>query len=154
MRPVFIDAPRNPNLQQLFAYWDEKRGNRRAPTREDIRAEEIMPLLPDVMIWSTEKIGGPFIIRRVGENIARFVGRNHTGALATDFMPPDAAEMMAHLLTRVAVTMTPLFRTGKAFWHPGRAHREFEVCYLPLSADGISANMILGGITFPPDSTD
>jgi hypothetical protein len=147
-RPVFIEGPRDPTLRQLLAYWNEKRGDRRAPSREDIRPEEIVPLLPDVMIWSVDKIGGPYTIRRVGENIANFLGRNHAGSAATDYLSDDAAAVMTHLLTHVATTMIPLFRSGKTSWHPVRSNRDFEVCYLPLSADGVSANMILGGVIF------
>ena len=154
IQPVFIDAPRDPNLQHLYAYWREKRGLRRAPAREDIRAEEITALLPNVMIWNVDKLGGSFTIRRVGENIVRFVGRNNTGASATEGMPAEAAVVMTAVLTRVAKSLTPLFRAGKAFWHQGRAERDFEVCYLPLSADGVTANMILGGLAFAPDPAD
>jgi hypothetical protein len=150
-QPVFIEAPSHPKLQQLLAYWTAKRGARPAPARDDIRPKEIKALLPDVMIWNVEKVGGPYTIRLVGENIVRFVGRNNTGASATTGMPEEAAAMMTTVLTQVAQTLTPIFRAGKAFWHQDKSYREFEVCYLPLSTDGVSANMILGGLKFADD---
>ena len=150
-QPVFIEAPSHPKLQQLLAYWTAKRGDRAAPARAEIRPEEIKSLLPDVMIWNVEKVGGPFTIRLVGENIVRFVGRNNTGASATAGMPEEAAAVMTAVLTQVAQTLTPIFRAGKTFWHREKSYRDFEVCYLPLSTDGISANMILGGLKFLDD---
>ncbi len=152
-KPIFIEAPRHPSLQRLFEYWTAKRGSRSAPSRADIQPAEIKPLLPDVMIWNVDKIGGPYTIRLVGENIVRFVGHNNTGASATAGMPEEAAATMIAVLTQVAETLAPLFRTGKAFWQQEKSFRDFEVCYLPLSSDGETVNMILGGVKFDVNAT-
>jgi hypothetical protein len=145
---AFIDAPRNPNLQRLLEYWTQVKGARVAPSRADIRPAEIKPVLGDVMIWSVGRDGAPHMIRLVGENIVAFVGHNNTGLPATTGMPEDAAAVMTAVLTLVAQTRTPRFRTGKAFWLQEKSYRDFEACYLPLSSDGESVDAILGGITF------
>jgi hypothetical protein len=31
----------------------------------------------------------------------------------------------------------------------GKGYRDYEICYLPLSADGHHVNMILGAMKFP-----
>jgi hypothetical protein len=148
IKPVYIDAPRHPSLKLLFDYWTMKRGSRRAPARADIQPGEIRSLLGDVMIWNVDKPGHAYTIRLVGENIVRFAGRNNTGASATVGMPPEAAATMIAVLTKAVETRAPLFRTGQAFWQLDKSYRNFEACYLPLSADGETVNMILGGVKF------
>jgi hypothetical protein len=148
VEPAFIDAPRHPNLQLLFEYWNAKRGSRAAPSRADIRPAEIKPLLADVMIWNVGEGAGSYTIRLVGENIVRFVGRNNTGESATRGMPDEAAAMMNNVLSLVVETRSPRFRAGKAYWLQEKSYRDFEVCYLPLSTDGEAVDMILGGVKF------
>jgi hypothetical protein len=146
--PVFLEAPRHPDLIRLWEYWVSKRGTKLLPARGDIRPSEIKALLPDVMIWNAEAVGGPYVIRLVGEHIVRFVGRNNTGQSATIGMPDDAAAMMNFILTKVLETRAPLFRSGKAFWHLEKSYRDFEACYLPMSSDAGAVTMVLGGIKF------
>jgi len=149
---VFIDAPRSPVLRTLFDYWTAKRGPRLFPSRAEINPADIKPLLADVMLWSVEASGDPFLIRLVGDNIVRFVGADNRGRPATESMPPDAARMMIEILSQVVETKTPRFRFGKALWKPEKSYCDFEACFLPLSADGQNVNMILGGLKFDFES--
>lgn len=148
----FIDTPRHPDLLRLFTYWNARRADRPAPARADIDPAQIKTLLPDVMIWNAQRQGEPFTIRLVGERIVRFVGRNNTGQSATFGMPADAAGVMTEVLGRVAASRTPLFRIGKAYWLLEKSYRNFEACYLPLSSDGETVDMILGGVKFDVDA--
>jgi len=146
---VYIDAPRQPALQTIYSYWQAKRGARPMPARADISPAELKAVLPDIMIWSAVP---PYLVRLVGDNIVRFVGRNDTGFPATHTMPPDAAQGMTDVFTQVIQTKTPRFRLGKAYWTPEKSYRDFEACFLPLGADGETADMILGGLKFDIDS--
>ena len=71
------------------------------------------------------------------------------GAPLAPGMPPRAAEMTIEILDAVTGERMPKFRAGKAHWHPDKGYRDFEACFLPLSADGESVNIVLGGISFP-----
>ncbi|MBI3675085.1 MAG: PAS domain-containing protein [Proteobacteria bacterium] len=147
--PVFMESPRHPDLIRLWQYWSSKRGAKKVvPARADILPSEIKSLLPDVMIWNAEGVGGPYVIRLVGEHIVRFVGQNNIGQFATVGMPVDAAAMINYILTRVLETHEPLFRSGKAFWHVEKSYRNFEACYLPMSSGNGAVTMILGGVKF------
>jgi len=108
-------------------------------------------VLSDVMIWNVGRDGEPYTIRLVGDNIVRFVGRNNTGLPATIGMPDNIAAVMNAVLDEVVRSRAPRFRTGKALWHQEKSYREFEACYLPLSTDGQSIDMIFGGVTFDTD---
>jgi hypothetical protein len=145
---AYIEAPRHADLRALHHYWNAKRGARAMPGRADINPAEIKPLLPDVMIWSALD---PFLIRLVGDHIVRFVGANNTGRPATHGMPTDAASRMRAVIATVIESRSPRFRFGKAYWLAEKSYRDFEACFLPLSADGESVDMILGGLKFDFD---
>lgn len=118
------------------------------PSRADISPAGMKALLPYVMMWSVEAAGEPYRVRLVGEHIVRFVGQNYTGQSATHTMPPDAAASMLNVLGQVCASRAPRFRIGKAFWKPEKAYCDYEACFLPLSADGETVNLILGGLKF------
>ncbi len=141
----FIAAPMHPALRALLAYWTEKRGPRLMPARSDLHPREIKPLLPYLHLWNAQP---PYVIRLVGGHIAQFDGINYTGEPATAGLPPNAAAMLLHILDQVTATKAPLFRAGKAYWSHERSYRDFEACYLPLSADDASVDMILGGYIY------
>jgi hypothetical protein len=142
---VFIDGPRHPALQTLYNYWLAKRGARAMPARADISPADLKPLLPDIMIWGAVS---PYPVRLAGDNIVRFVGRNNTGKPATEGMAPEASQGMTALMELVIQSKTPRFRLGKAYWTPEKSYRNFEACFLPLSADGETVDMVLGGMRF------
>jgi hypothetical protein len=118
------------------------------PARSDISPAQMKPVLGDIMMWNVGRGGAPHVIRLVGENIVRFVGRNNTGETATFGMPEDAVASMNGVIDTVAAARAPRFRTGKAYWLREKAYRAFEACYLPLSADGQTVDMLLGGVVF------
>ena len=142
---AFVDAPRHPLLQQLHAYWLSKRATHSMPSRADIHPAEIKPILPAVIIWNASS---PYLVRLVGDHIVRFVGINLTGLPATHGKPSGAAGIITTIFETVIATRSPRFRKGKAFWKPDKAYRDFESCFLPLSADGSNVDMILGGLKY------
>jgi hypothetical protein len=144
----FIDAPRDADLRALHQYWDSVRGTRAMPARADIDPARMARLLPHIIMYNVAP-GGGFTTRLVGDEIVRFVGRNTTGQTPGVLMPPRAAATMTSILEAVATERVPKFRVGKAHWCPDKTHRDFEACFLPLSADGEIVNLILGGIKFP-----
>jgi len=145
--PSFIDAPRDPTLRELCQYWDSVRGDRPMPRRADIDPTQIPRLLPHVMMYTVIP-GGGYTIRLVGQSIVNFVGVNATGQAAGSTMPPRAAEILHEVLDTVAAERAPSFRLGKAHWRPDKSYREFEACFLPLSTDGATVDIILCGVTF------
>jgi hypothetical protein len=87
-------------------------------------------------------------VRLVGDHIVRFVGTNLTGLPAAHGKPPGATGIITTIFETVIATRSPRFRKGKAFWKPDKAYRDFESCFLPLSADGSNVDMILGGLKY------
>jgi hypothetical protein len=143
----FIDAPRDADLAALHRSWLGKCGARRMPSRADVDPAEIKELLPYVILYDADP-ERRFRIRLVGEAIVTFVGRNFTGSEAASGMEPNAAATMHAILNLVAESGTPRFRAGKAYWWREKAYRAFEACFLPLSPDDRTVNIILGGVKF------
>ena len=146
---VFLDAPRDKLLQELYAYWDTLRGSRMMPSRADFDPTRIPKLLPHIIMYNVEAPGGPYVVRLVGEEVQRFVGRNTTGLPAGSIMKPQSAAIMMRIFDAVVSERAPKFRAGKAHWLEEKNYREFEACFLPLSSDGETVNIILGAVRFP-----
>ena len=146
---VFIDGPRDADLRALYEYWNTVRGERAMPRRADIDPSEIPKLLPYIIMYNAVPGGGGYTIRLVGEEVVRLNGSNGTGRQAGSIMTPRGAEMMTRILDAVARERVPKFRAGRTYWHPDKTYRDFEACFLPLSPDGETVNIVLGGVKSP-----
>jgi hypothetical protein len=146
--PVFIGEPRDPDLHALYEYWNTLRGDRPMPKRTDIDPVDIPKLLPYIVMYTVLPDGGGYTIRLVGEEIVSFIGHNATGHPAGSAIPARAAEILIKILDAVVAERVPKFRAGKAHWQPDKSYRDFEACFLPLSANGEAVDIILCGIRF------
>jgi hypothetical protein len=146
---AYIDAPRDADIRALFEYWDAIRGDRVMPSRQDIDPTAIPKLLPCVFMYTVVADGGGYTIRLAGEELLALVGSNPTGQPAGSTMTPRGAETLIKVLDAVRMERVPKFRAGKAYWQPNREFRDYEGCFLPLSSDGQTVNIIFGGIKFP-----
>ncbi len=144
----FINAPCDDDIRALYEYWDTVRGRRTMPSRQDIDPAAIPKILPYIIMYNVV-VGTGYTVRLVGEEVVNFVGRNLTGQVAGSIMEPPAAKLIVQILDAVANGRAPKFRAGKAHWHPAKAHRDFEACFLPLSSNDKTVDIILGGIKFP-----
>jgi hypothetical protein len=145
---AYIDAPRDPRIVALYEYWNGLRAGRVMPSRRDFDPMAIPALLPYVIMYGATADGG-YAVRLVGEEVVRFIGSNRTGNAAGEGMPPRAAAMMVKILEAVAGERAPKFRAGKAHWHADKSYRDYEACFLPLSADGKTVDFVLSGVSFP-----
>ena len=59
-------------LRRLFAYWTQKKGDRRVPSRADIAPEEITDILPWVLLM--ERVGTRIRYRLVGDEFRQIYG--------------------------------------------------------------------------------
>jgi hypothetical protein len=145
--PHFIAEPADSNLRTLHGYWNALRGDRPMPRRADIEPAKIPKLLPYIVIY-TVLPGGDYIVRLVGEEIVSFTGGNATGRPSGASLPPRAAEILNKIRDAVVIERAPKFRAGKAHWQPDKSYRDFEACFLPLSANGRDVDIVLCGIAF------
>ncbi|MGH7093840.1 MAG: PAS domain-containing protein [Stellaceae bacterium] len=145
---AFIEAPRDSRMTALFAYWDGLRRGRAMPARADIDPVAIREFLPYVFMYSVAR-DRDYTIRLVGDEVVNFIGRNATGSPAGTIMPPRSAAMIVAIIDAVTGERAPKFRAGKAHWLAEKTDRDYEACFLPLSADGDSVDIVFGGVVFP-----
>lgn len=141
-----IDRPpiEDPSLRRLFDYWQGKRRGRFAPSRGDIDPAQLTFILP--FLYLVDVVGSPprFRYRLAGTGIVTEYGGEITGKFADEI---DLDEKQAAIIAEYARVV----RDGKpasSRWsytkHDDR-HLTYEHLILPLSSDGRSVDMLLGG---------
>ena len=129
-------------IRELFDYWRRKCGGRTLPRRRDIDPVDIPHLMPRILITDIEH--DPFRVRYrlVGTKVVEMTGYEFTGwyldeiALPNDEGPilesyRSACETKAPVMTRVKWRLAPDIVA------------EYDVCFLPLSDDGETVDMVL-----------
>ena len=127
-------------LRQLLQYWDEKRGDRRAPSRDDIDPAEMIEALPNVFLIDVLAEPRRYRVRLMGTLLGEWCGRDHTGRYV-DEITDQAVATLHELVTT--------WRPWRLLTELGRSSggtRPYELLALPLSRDGATVNMVLGGI--------
>jgi len=143
-----LEGPQNPDLAALHQLWLAKRGTRPMPARADFEPAEFRSLLPHIMLVDVLPAPDIYRVRLMGQAMIDFHGRNLTGLTPREYAPPEALARFTALARLIVDGRMPVFRAGRAYWVRDKDFKRFESCHLPLSADGISVNMILGALKF------
>lgn len=125
----------NRRLLRLYEYWNEKRGDRRAPSRADINPTEIPELLGYVNIFEVQDEPRDFMVRLNGSEVTRMLGQEMTGKWWSDVISGDDAERCEQAFAICVDEWTPaIVETSLAFC--GKPHAGQTFVALPLSTDG------------------
>ncbi len=147
-------AVADPTLAFLKAYWDRLRGERAMPARGDIRPVDmkahlgwivLLDVLPEVLAQPRD-----FRHRTVGTRLTEHFHTDPTGRTVSEFYGIFGAQIrdgMLAVLRRVVAGKTPVLSAGMGGM-VGQPYIRFSMLYLPLSDDGESVNIILGGMKF------
>jgi hypothetical protein len=133
--------PDHPLLQQLYAYWDERRAGRPMPARAGIDPVDFAYALGNVILVDVLHAPMRFRIRLHGTTLATEAGYELTGKML-DELP------ISEFRTLAEQSFTTTATTGRAF-HSSRdrvldgRRRAYETLMLPLSDDGATVNMLL-----------
>lgn len=136
-----------PALQQLYAYWDDKRAGRPYPKREDIDPLELKFILGCLLLLDVErKPVLRFRYRLFGSEIAHQQGLDMTGKYADEHPWPAFAARTRTVYTGVLDTGSPsVIRRQELI---GDRFFDHQSLVLPLGHDQI--DMILVGVIFSP----
>ena len=143
---AYIEGPCDPDIKALYSYWDSLRCGRSMPRRGDIDPTKIPKVLPHVFMYNVAPGGAGYTIRLAGEEVLRFMRPSAMGLPAGSALTPRGAEMILKVLDAVTTECEPKFRAGKTFWHPDHTYRDFEACFLPLSPDDQTVNIVIGAV--------
>ncbi len=87
--------------RELYAYWDEKRGTRRAPERAEIEPGAIRGVLSDAFILALDRnCGHP--VRLAGTRVCALFGREIKGEPFVDFWAASSRPTVEGLLSILA----------------------------------------------------
>jgi hypothetical protein len=134
----------DPELRALYSYWISKRGTRRMPRRADIDPVDIPSLLPSVFLVD---VGGPplrFRFRLIGTAICARWGGDATGKYLDEVDVDGEHDTMRRQYAAVVETGMPRFDVEEFITDSGR-YLHYQRLLLPLSADDLTPNMLLGG---------
>jgi len=136
-----------PVLRDLLGYWNKCRGARAAPARSDIDATEMPGLLPYTFVIDVMESPRDFRFRIAGTHIRDALGEEITGKHIGEVFPPDFGAEVHEIWSRVVADRRPVRGTGD-LWIPDREYVKWEGLAMPLSSDGDSVKMLLGGVVF------
>ncbi len=139
-----MDCPfYSPELNEIHAYWLAKRGERRMPARQDIEPTEIPGLLRNVMLIDVFHDPVRFRYRLIGTNVVDATGENRTGKCfdSVDFFATNP--IVREQYVAVAATGEPVHSLEPFYRLDNGTKYEVERLLLPLSADGVTVDMLL-----------
>jgi hypothetical protein len=122
---------KHPSSREFFAYWDEKRGNARAPDRSEIEPGAVRDLLGDIFVLSYDNDAGyPF--RVAGTRVSALLGRDLKDQSFSALFAEDSRREIEDVVTYVAEEMLAAIAGITATSEDGRpAH--LELLLLPFN---------------------
>ena len=99
-----VDVMKHPSSREFFAYWDEKRGDARAPDRSEIEPGAVRELLGDIFVLSYDAAAGyPF--RVAGTRVCALLGRDLKDRSFSALFAPDSRREIEEIIAVVAEEM-------------------------------------------------
>jgi len=139
-----IAPVQDPGLARLYAYWDEKRGDRPFPSRADIDPLDFAYVLGNVILVDVLHAPLRFRIRLYGSNLAQRMNFDMTGRDLDDHPCPEFRARVARDWQQT-VESRQITRKTIDEWLDDRRVR-YESLRLPLSTDGRTIDMLLVAI--------
>lgn len=131
-------------LRKAFAYWDQKRGERRMPRRADIDPIEMPSLLPNLRLVEVHG-PGQYRYRLVGTEVEQFHGGlSFKDRFIHEALPGPLADHVIPVYDQCVRERRPLYLEN-TFLTPDkqRVARHSRVLFLPLSEDDSAVSMVL-----------
>jgi hypothetical protein len=135
---------KHPYSHQLFAYWNERRGERPAPERSDIDPGAMRRILGDSFVLSSQADQIP-TFRVAGTRLCALFGQELRGEPFTTIWDGDSAVQIRDLTTIIADEGVGIVAGASAHAaHDLQCH--FEMVLLPLAHRGQLGRRMLGSI--------
>jgi hypothetical protein len=133
-------------LLDLYRYWRSQCGDRLAPARTDIRPEEIMPILPLILLLDIVGNAPRLKYRLVGTEFVVMYGAEVTGKFLDEIDLDGMRDLIIADYFKVVKECRPSWTTWDFAKDDGR-WLAYERLTLPLSEDGQRVNMLLAGVS-------
>lgn len=141
---------KTPITRAAYAYWLSKHRERRLPSRDDIRPEEITTLLPFVFLVDVIGEAPSFRFRLVGTRLSVWARREFTGVAINEAEYGSEWRNVHDDYVAAVLGRVPSYAVrDKSPW-PDRDFLAYERIVMPLSNDGITVNMLFGVLHMIP----
>jgi hypothetical protein len=137
-------AVKDKRLHELYAYWSKKCGNKQMPSRGDIDPHDMVKLLPIIFLIEVQDNPQDFRFRLAGTEVCELVGKDITGKLISEVFPPEFCSEVRMHWSSVVEQKKPK-SVGGELWVAERNYISWEGIVLPLSPDGNTVTMFIGG---------
>src|SRR5229473_1046965 len=140
---------KHPSSREFFAYWDDRRGDARAPDRSEIEPGAVRGLLGDIFVLSCDTAAGhPF--RVAGTRVCALLGRDLKDQSFSALFAPEGRREIDDIIAVVAEEMLAAVAGITATSEDGLpAH--LELLLLPFNARA-HAPLSLTGLLAPFES--
>jgi len=136
---------KHATTREVFAYWDNCRGDRLAPERSDIEPGAIRNVLSDTFILTFDrKAGHPF--RLAGTRLCAVMGCELKGEPFADLWSEESRKQIDDLLNTIAEEITGLVASVTGETEDGQT-LDLELLLLPLGHRGRMPARILGSLS-------
>ena len=135
---------KHPSNRQFFAYWDQKRGDARAPDRSDFKPDGFRQLLGDVFVLACDE-ANRFPFRVAGTRLSALLGRDLKSESFPHLFGPESRRDIEDIVTAVTEDMLPAIAGITATSDEGAMHLELLMlpfnhrAHVPLSLTGLLA---------------
>jgi Uncharacterized protein conserved in bacteria len=135
---------KHPATRELFAYWNDLRGNRSAPERCDIDPAAIRNVIADTFMLDVD-LEQKFPFRLAGTRVNGLFESEQKNKAFLDLWRPEERRNIAAILLTVADGASPIV-AGSAVTPNGEDESALELLLLPLRHYGRTHSRILGHI--------
>lgn len=135
----------HPLARAFYDYWVSVSPPGRLPGRHHIAPEEVPQLWSRLWMLDVQRNPLRYRYRLCGTEMVRSLGREVTGAWLDEAHPQLIENAQSRERFRyMAETGQPTWRRGPPLWTRDPEHRLIETCLVPLAADGVTVDKILG----------
>lgn len=142
-----VEQSTDEAMRWLFACWNEMRGERDMPQRDELNPRALGPFLRNVQLFEVVDGGKDFRCRVYGTGLYEVTGLHMTGQQISEFDNARIRERMLASLHRVLETGLPVRLTVERSALAHLPHKGVEAIWLPLGGrEGITH--VLSGCVF------
>ncbi|MDX0567511.1 PAS domain-containing protein [Sinorhizobium medicae] len=136
---------RSRTTVELFQYWNDVRGNRVLPRRDEIQPGDIRSLLPNVFILQTEPAGGIYF-RLAGTNICSLFGNELRHRQFSSLWRGDQQEDIGRIARQAIESCTPIVLAASGATAAGD-WLDLEILMTPLASRDGKGDRVLGALS-------
>lgn len=143
---LFLDIKADAH-KLLLSYWENVRGSRTLPARADLDMVRLIPVLPNIVLFSVKTDPLDFIYKVIGENALRNFTSNFTGKALSTLPGKGPGSKVFDTFTSIIETKMPnLLKVP--YVGPNKDFKTIHTLALPFASDRENVDQIMVVVEF------